>query len=505
MLEENQNEEQLPYSLPHIPGDAKTFEHAMMFFHGHDLNLSAENVIPLICLACYLEMTEEHSPNNLLDTTLNFLQFKVLSSWDETIKALQTTDQISQPIASSRLHEACLDSLVQKANLQPRLLGDPIGIDDSSNNKYMPNARRRLFVHDRQHSGDVTTLTLPLYELVITNMIEAGLPNGYIAGSLLRYTRRTWIGVGGDGHALVSKKSYQRDVIETVEKLLPNEIGLLPCKLLFEMLQSAMALQAAPDCRHGLEIRIGKQLNEASIDDLLIPSQGYARELQYDIECVERILRTYITNYTSGDDSGLVRVAKLIEEFLAKVATENDLKKDRFIKLGNLSVSTSYGTNRSLDGIYHAIDIYLDKHGYLTESEKEEVCQILDFQNMSPEACTHAAQNNRLPLRVTVQALFIGQLHLREAIVSRVEDSESGSRKEDTVVTSGEEVKVEMEKMDSRVMLLEKECSKMRRQIGKDNGKSSVWKQLKRKFGCISSINEYNCNVRRKVHPRITH
>lgn len=37
------------------------------------------------------------------------------------------------------------------------------------------------------------------------------------------------------------------------------------------------------------------------------------------------------------------------------------------------------------------------------------MCRVLDCKKLSMEACTHAAQNERLPLRVVVQVLFFEQ------------------------------------------------------------------------------------------------
>lgn len=48
--------------------------------------------------------------------------------------------------------------------------------------------------------------------------------------------------------------------------------------------------------------------------------------------------------------------------------------------------------------------------------EKKKLCRILDSQRFSVAACMHAAQNERLPLRIVVQVLFGEQLKLREAI-----------------------------------------------------------------------------------------
>jgi hypothetical protein len=55
-------------------------------------------------------------------------------------------------------------------------------------------------------------------------------------------------------------------------------------------------------------------------------------------------------------------------------------------------------------------------HPGLTELEKKKLCRILDSQHFSVAACMHAAQNERLPLRVVMQVLFGEQLKLRDAV-----------------------------------------------------------------------------------------
>ncbi|XWS42816.1 hypothetical protein CRYUN_Cryun16bG0046600 [Craigia yunnanensis] len=85
-----------------------------------------------------------------------------------------------------------------------------------------------------------------------------------------------------------------------------------------------------------------------------------------------------------------------------------------------MSMAAALGTHTNSDGIYWAIDRYLEKHAYLTEKEKEQVCRVLNSRKMSPEACEHAAKNERLPVRVIVQVLFIAQLQLRETLTKGV-------------------------------------------------------------------------------------
>jgi APA family basic amino acid/polyamine antiporter len=115
----------------------------------------------------------------------------------------------------------------------------------------------------------------------------------------------------------------------------------------------------------------------------------------------------------------------------------------------------------------------------------------MDCQKLSLEACTHAAQNERLPLRVVVQVLFFEQLQLRTSIAGclLVSDNLEGSRPlRSSITTSGEAggwatavrenqvLKVGMDNMRMRLSELEKECSTMRQEIQKlGRGKSGGW------------------------------
>ncbi|XLS75177.1 hypothetical protein HN51_032042 [Arachis hypogaea] len=55
-------------------------------------------------------------------------------------------------------------------------------------------------------------------------------------------------------------------------------------------------LNASEDCRDVLEKKIGSQLEEATLDDLLIPNYSYLNEMLCDVDCVERILGYFLDN-----------------------------------------------------------------------------------------------------------------------------------------------------------------------------------------------------------------
>ncbi|KAF5725676.1 BTB/POZ domain-containing protein [Tripterygium wilfordii] len=520
------SQEDLSLLFQDIPADPETFELVARFCYGFEVQISTENVVSLICLANYLEMTESHSANNLLRKSLTFFEQRVLSSWNETVKAFRMMESILHQALDLGLVDACLESIIQKVLADPHLLGEPAqntenDCDSEDNERFRPNVRRRLFATTDWQSEDLTMLSLQLYKPTIRAIKQHRVPSEYISASIFQYARKWVLSSSIDEENMsIYKRNSMREIIEAVERLLPNEKGLLPSTSLFEMLRFAIALEASSDCRNGFEIRIGKQLDQAMVKDLLIPSQGYAKEVRYDIESIRRILKHFYSNYNGSSISGLITVAELIEKLLAEVASDRDLKAETFVSLAEMSVAASLGTHRNSDGIYRDIDIYLDKHRYLTEMEREEVCRVLDCQKMSHDACEHAAKNERLPLRFVVQVLFIAQLQLRNTITKemqcvdnklRNENVEEEMENEVKKVGSGEEeVKTEMKLMSSKVMELERECHMMKEEIisgcssqRAKKGKTSIWKEMKRKIGCMSSIHHYNCqSKKKKLYPK---
>ena len=139
----------------------------------------------------------------------------------------------------------------------------------------------------------------------------------------------------------------------------------------------------------------------------------------------------------------------------------------------------------------------LQTHPWLLESEREQLCRLMDCQKLSLEACTHAAQNERLPLRAIVQVLFFEQLQLRTSIAGcfLVSDNLDGSRHlrsgfpEGGWATAAREnqvLKVGMDSMRMRVCELENECSNMRQEIeklGRLKDSSTSWATMPMKLG----------------------
>ncbi|CAL9185487.1 unnamed protein product [Musa hybrid cultivar] len=132
------------------------------------------------------------------------------------------------------------------------------------------------------------------------------------------------------------------------------------------------------------------QLDQADLEDLLFPTFAYSTETLYNVDCAKIMLDHFLAmdQATGGTSPGSVNeqsigssslmpittVAKLIDDYLAEVAPDTNLKLPKFQMLA--AAVPDYA--RPLDdGLYHAIDIYLKAHPWLSETQREQLCRLM--------------------------------------------------------------------------------------------------------------------------------
>ncbi|MCD7448858.1 hypothetical protein HAX54_046952 [Datura stramonium] len=324
--EENEEDQQCCISLPDFPGGSETFETAAKFCYGVKIELSASNVAPLRCAG---------------ET--------VLKSIKDSIRTLNSCKNILPLAETLGIVQRCIDAVaVRSSAADPSLFGWPV--NDGAGNGVEANTRRK----GANRAGGMDSwfeelghLSLPLFKRLISAM-----------KGISRSSRKT-------SSSSIPSENEQRELLETIITYLPEETSSrtsTTTRILFGLLRTANILNASEAARAALERKGGSQLEQATLDDLLIPSYSYLNETLYDL-------------------LHLPDQARLFD-----------------------------------DGLYRAVDVYLKAHPWISEAEREQICGVMDCQKLTLEACTHAAQNERLPLRAVVQVLFFEQLQLRQAI-----------------------------------------------------------------------------------------
>lgn len=113
----------------------------------------------------------------------------------------------------------------------------------------------------------------------------------------------------------------------------------------------------------------------------------------------------------------------------------------------------------------------------------------MNCQKLSLEASSHAAQNERLPLRVIVQVLFFEQLRLRTSISGwffvseNLENSQNSSGNLGLPKSCQPDSAERTENVRERLLELEKECSGIRKELQKLNKTKKSWSIFPKKFG----------------------
>ncbi|KAI4349146.1 hypothetical protein L6164_009778 [Bauhinia variegata] len=505
------------------PGGAKTFELITKFCYGVKIEVTALNVVCLRCAAEYFEMTEKYGEGNLIKQTEGFLN-EVFSNWADSIKALETCEEVQTYAEDLYIIPRCIDSLVMKVCSDPNLFNWPVAGSNSSQDPNLWNGISSEIkpppLDDNWWYEDVSFLSLPLFKRLISAIESKGMKPESVAASIIYYARRyvplmnRQSSICDTNHVnpgtIISTTSEtdQGALLEEIVGLLPDKRGVTSSKYLLRLLRTAMILHASPSCRETLERRVGAQLDQAVLVDLLIPSMGYSVETLHDIDCVQRIVDHFMSIYQptsvaaspciieegqliGGADTltPITMVANLVDGYLAEVAPDVNLKLPKFQALA----ATIPDYARPLDdALYHAIDVYLKAHPWLTDSEREQLCRLMNCQKLSLEASTHAAQNERLPLRVVVQVLFFEQLRLRTSISGWffVSDSLENSQNPSGnlgLAKSNDTRQLDpaqgAENMRERLSELEKECSNIKNELQKLAKTKKSWSIFPKRLG----------------------
>ncbi|KAL4576591.1 hypothetical protein LXL04_012687 [Taraxacum kok-saghyz] len=489
--------------LNDIPGGCKAFELVAKFCYSVKLELNSHNVISLRCAADYLQMTDEHGDENLITQTEAFLK-EVFTTWSDTMDALESCEEVLSDAEDLNLISRCIDSLAIKA-CSGQNPYNPRATSADDNNltqtsivwNGIPTSNKPQTSGDGWWYKDVSFLGLHLYKRVIQAMELAGMKPETIAGSLVGYAKKyiplmnrqsSFNDASHSKPVSAPSAADQRALLEDIVELLPNRKGVVGTKFLIRLLRTALVLHVSPSCRENLEKRVGAQLDSAVLDDILIPNQGFnSVDTLYDIDCFQRILDYFMSMDSTSTQcspsiieegledgsqtlTSMTSVANLVDSFLSDVAADVNMKLSKF---QSLAIAVPDYARAQSDGIYRALDIFLKAHPWLSDCEREQICRLMNIQKLSLDASTHAAQNERLPLRVIVQVLFFEQLRLRTSIAGwffvseNVEDERSNKNE-------GTQGRV-MSEMRERVVELEMECENMKYEMRKMVKKKRSW------------------------------
>ncbi|GAV88422.1 BTB domain-containing protein/NPH3 domain-containing protein, partial [Cephalotus follicularis] len=471
-----------------FPGGAECFELVLKFcYNSGSIDITPSNISLLHCAAQFMDMNNSVSGTcNLLEQTEKSLEEISYWSWSDLLVALKQCQDLLPFVNSSGVLEKYLDTLVGRLALSNEASPCPsTSSPDSSGFRFSCDTRsteslKNSFSRTTWWFDDLVILSPHLVEMVVKFMVRRKFDHGIIGRFLFHYQR---------SKSYTATSDEKRNIAESViDNLYTLERRVLPSKSLFGILRVSLSLNIRKCSRNKLESMIGSQIDQATLDNLLIPSPNGINYL-YDVNLVLRFLKAFLCGGKNQvSPMQLKKVAGLMDLYLAEVAPDPCLKPSKFLAL---ALALPDSARDCYDKMYHTMDMYLEVHAGLSEEEKMKICSALNYEKLSAEACIHLSQNAKFPSKIASQALASRKNKLKSLLqgtsnsklhpdssCSVLESKSKGKKElssEQIVLYAGklnlscdnENLKSHLQGMQWRVMELEKVCRKMQTQMEK--------------------------------------
>ncbi|KAJ3672990.1 hypothetical protein LUZ60_006364 [Juncus effusus] len=411
-----------------FPGGSESFELAILFTYNYPLSLDPFNVPTLRCAADFLEMTEEFHPSNLIERCDLYLNQVVLQNWDDTLIVLQKCVPLVPVSEELLIVSRCVESLAFMACME---ILDP----ERRNETYEVIPLQRVTGRNwncgivKGIAGrdlwirDLIALPFEFFKRIIGALRRQGMKEKYVGPVIMFYANK-WIlskktleyweetsKENGIEDAKIRVSAILEGVIDLI--LVREKVGsTVPVAFYFALLSRSLSLKLSVEYKTKLDEIIVSVLHLARVDDFLFGSNQ-------EVETMEKIVKKYIL--INGEKEfnlktpscDLSVVADLWDEYLMQIAKENILKFERFVQLIEIIPSIN---RESHDNLYGAITTLLLENPNLSNEEKASLCNHLTCQKLSHQTCIQAVQNDQMPIRLIVQALFIQQLHTHQTL-----------------------------------------------------------------------------------------
>ncbi|KAF7818235.1 BTB/POZ domain-containing protein [Senna tora] len=517
-------------SLLTVPGGAEAFELAAKFCYGINIEFTLSNIAMLRCVSHFLEMTEEFAEKNLETRAESYLKETVLPNISHSISVLHRCETLVPTSEEIHLVSRLINAIANNA-CKEQLTSGLLKLDHNFPSKTISSMEPET--PSDWWGKSLNVLNLDFFQRVLSAVKSKGLKQDMISKILINYAHNSLQGIAVRDPKVLKK---QRVIVEAIVSLLPTQSRKSPVPMAFlsSLLKAAIAASASTSCRSDLERRIGLQLDQAILEDILIPATSSQNShcTIYDTDSILRIFSIFL-NLDEEDDedshlrdesemvydfdspgspkqSSILKVSKLLDTYLAEVALDSNLLPSKFIALAELLPDHARIVS---DGLYRAVDIFLKVHPNMKDSERYRLCKTIDCQKLSQEACSHAAQNERLPVQMAVQVLYFEQIRLRNAMnggnnqfffggLNGQFPQRSGSGAGSGAISprdnyasvrrENRELKLEVARMRMRLTDLEKDHVSMKQELVRTHPANKLFKSFTKKLSKLNALFRIN-------------
>ncbi|KAK3184497.1 hypothetical protein Dsin_031783 [Dipteronia sinensis] len=414
-----------------FPGGPETFEMIALFIYGSSTLIDPFNVAALRCAAEFLELTEEYCAGNLCERFDLYLNQVVLQSWDDTLIVLQRCQTLLPWAEELLIVSRCIESLAFMACMEildpERRRETPVVTLEALVGQAWCCEGVKGIVSQDLWIKDLIALPFGFIRRIIGSLRRQGMKEKYLNPIIVFYankwvlskkTRQFWEN-SDEKIRKNDKNNKASEILQGILDLLPlgeKTSRAIPVGFYFALLARSLEVGLRNDIRVKLQEQIASVLHFARVEDFLLPDiRTESISSSSELAIMESIFSTYVSfnmeaNHTPSGSNSVV--AELWDTYLCHIIADPKMGPKRFMEL----VETVPVTWRqSHDQLYRAMNIFLQARKHISQEEKGSVCKYLNCQKLSQESCIEAVQNEMMPLRLIVQALFVQQLNTHQA------------------------------------------------------------------------------------------
>ncbi|KAG9443597.1 hypothetical protein H6P81_014937 [Aristolochia fimbriata] len=424
--------ESLDFELPdNFPGGSETFEMIALFTYTSTLPMDPFSVTALRCASEFLEMTEDYCSGNLIERSDLYLNQVVLQSWDDTVIVLQKCQCLLPWAEDLLIASRCVESLAFMACMEildpeqrrdrPVVTLQALTGQAWNSDKVKEIARQELWIQD------LVALPFGFFKRIIGSLRRQGMKEKYVSPLIVFYankwvlskkTHQFWENMG-DHNEQEDMVSVLSLILHGIIELLPleeNASRVIPVGFYLALLSNALNLGLSAASKNKLQDHVTPLLHLAHPDDFLLPTNDKESIASCkELETMEKIVSSSVLSNSEngqtpfGNNSA---IAELWDGYLSKIAVDLNIGPKRFTELIETVPESERQTH---DSLYKAMSVFLFAHPQISQEEKACVCKYLNCQKLSQDTCIQAVQNELMPLRLIVQALFVQQLNTHQA------------------------------------------------------------------------------------------
>uniref|UniRef100_A0A7N0VF68 Phototropic-responsive NPH3 family protein n=1 Tax=Kalanchoe fedtschenkoi TaxID=63787 RepID=A0A7N0VF68_KALFE len=403
-----------------FPGGSGAFETIALFFYQSSTMIDPFNVAALRCAAEHLEMTEAYSANSLCARLDLYLNQVVLQNWDDAVVVLRKCQTLLPWSEELLIVSRCVESLAFMACMEildpERRREEPVvTLDVLAAQAWNVDLVKEIVSQDLWMK-DLTALPFGFFKRVVRALRRQGMKEKHVCPIIVFYANNWDDKPSNSGLTDDSKASTVLQGILDLLHIGEKASRTVPVGFYLALLSKSLHVGVTVESMMKLQDQIASLLHLAHVRDLLLPGgETEPVATSKELAAMEGIFSAYVSNSITQNLTPSPRnstVADLWDIYLSWIAPDASMGAERFVQLLE-TVPVSY--RQSHDHLYAAMNSFLQAHETISQEEKAAVCKYLDCQRLSPQVCIEAVQNELMPLRLIVQALFLQQLNTQQA------------------------------------------------------------------------------------------